>query len=907
MSGDRSGEGRGSAPRAGRRERRLWGPDVRQDVDDEIAFHLEERQRDYAGRGMDQNAARDKARRRFGNIDEVAASCRQIDEQWYRERRRANMWSDVRQDSWYAVRTLLRTPGFTITAVVTLALGIGANTAIFSVTSGVLLRTLPYGEPSRIVFVWSTSQSLPKEPLTPGRLVDFREQLTSVSGMAGISHVPLNLTGSGDPERISGSSVSSSFFDVLGVSPLLGDPFHTGTADERAVVLSHKLWAARFGRDRSIVGRQIVLNGTTRTIVAVMPPEFEWPAITGTPGSFPGPDLWIPGTSRDIPRMPIDRDGDLAANRRSGYLRAVARLKDGVTIEQARRESELIAERLAKQYPNDDGGRSATVVPLREQFAGHVRRPMLVLLGAVGFVLAIACANIASLLLGRSATRRREIAVRLALGASRSRIVRQLLTESTILALGSAAVGLSLAWWAQRWLVTLASAGLPDAQHATMDGRVLLFTLGVAIATGVLCGLAPAWQGSAGALNADLGDGGTRASSGPRAGRTRDVLVVAEIAVALVLLVGAGLMLRSFHALSRVDTGIDTRNLLTFDLFLSGERAQFQRRQVAFYDDALRLIGALPGVSSAAAAVTLPIGGDDFAAGFTIEGGPLPPPGQEPRAGYQVVTPGYFRTMGIPVVSGRDFRPADTPDAPPVVMVNQTLARQQWPGKDPVGRRLTIGRASAGWMTVVGVVGDIRHMGPATPPRPEFYQPHSQNSFPFMAFVVRTAGMPESLVPSIRTAVMSLDAAQPISGVNTMERHIEAALSRPRLLSALVAAFGALALILAVVGIYGVMAYAVVQRTREIAIRTALGASAREVVRMVLTRAVWLSAGGILGGLALAVTASRALAGMLFQVTPTDAPTYAAVVILLAAVSILAAAIPAIRATRIEGSQVLRF
>jgi putative ABC transport system permease protein len=816
------------------------------------------------------------------------------------------MFSDLRQDSWYAVRTLLKTPGFTVTAVLTLALGIGANTAIFSVTSGVLLRPLPYRDPSRIVFVWSTSKSMAREPLTPGRLIDFREQVTSASSLAGISHLPLNLTGSGDPERISGSSVSSSFFDVLGVPPLLGDTFHTDAADDRAVVLSHKLWASRFGGDQSIVGRSIVLNGTSRTVVAVMPAAFEWPAITATPGSFGGPDVWIPGTSRDIPRMPTDRDGDLAANRRSGYLRAVARLREGVTIEQARREAELIAERLARQYPNDDGGRSATVVPLREQFIGHVRTPVLVLLGAVGFVLALACANIASLLLARSATRRREIAVRLALGASRSRVVRQLLTESTILALCSATLGVALAWWAQRWLVTLATTGFPGAQHAAMDARVLLFTLGVALVTGILCGLAPAWQGSAGALSGALVDGGARTSSGPGAGKTRDALVIAEIAVALLLLVGAALMLRSFHALSRVNTGIDTNNLLTFDLFLSGERAQYQSRQVAFYDEAIRLISALPGVTGAAAAVTLPIGGDDFAAGVTIDGRPLPPPGQEPRAGYQVVTPGYFETMGIPLISGRDFRPADTRDAPLVVMVNQTFARQHWPGEDPIGRRVRIGRSDLGWMTVVGVVGDIRHLGPATPPRPEFYQPHSQNSFSFMAFVVRAAALPESLVPSIRAAIRSLDPAQPISGVNTMEQHVARSLSRPKVLSSLVATFGALALILAVVGIYGVMAYAVAQRTREIAIRIALGASAREVVRMVLTRAVWLSTAGILAGLALAIPASRALTGMLFEITPTDLPTYGVVIVLLATVALLAAAIPAVRATRIDGTQALR-
>ena len=901
---DRPSSRSGPSPPA-RRERRLWRPDVRQDVDDEIAFHLEQRQQEYAGRGMPERDASERARRRFGNVDAVAASCRSIDEQWHREQRRASMWNDLRQDSWYAMRALLRTPGFTATAVLTLALGIGANTAIFSVISGVLLRTPPYRDPSRLVFVWSTSESFPREPLTPGRLVDFREQLTSVEGFAGISHVPLNLTGTGDPERISGSSVSSSFFDVLGVRPLLGETFHSGAADAQAVVLSHRLWSARFGSDRSIVGRQLVLNGTPRTVLAVMPPEFEWPAVTGLPGNAPGPDLWVPGTTRDIPRMPIERDGDLAANRRSGYLRAVARLKPGVTIEQARGEALAIAARLARQYPNDDGGRGATIVPLREQFLGHVRRPMLVLLGAVGFVLAIACANIASLLLGRSAARRKEIAVRLALGASRGRIARQLLTESTILALGSAGVGLLLAWWAQRWLVTLSSAGLPGAAHAAIDARVLLFTVVVAVAAGVLCGLAPAAHGGGGELTADLGEGGTRGSAGRRTGRTRDLLVVAEIAIALVLLVGAGLMLRSFHALSRVDTGIDTRNLLAFDLFLSGERAQFQARQVAFYDDALRLIGALPGVTSAGAAVTLPIGGDDFAAGFTVEGSPASVPGQEPRAGYQVVTPGYFRTMGIPIVAGRDFRPSDTRDAQQVVIVNQTFARQQWPDGGAVGRRMMIGRDSR-WMTVVGVVGDIRHLGPDTPPRREFYQPHSQNSFSFMAFVVRTAGPPASVVPSIRAAVASLDPAQPIARVNTMEEHIATALSRPRMLSTLVAGFGALALVLAVVGIYGVMTYAVAQRTREIAIRSALGASGAQVVRMVLTRAVWLTAAGVVIGLALTAASSRALAGLLFEVTPTDAPTYGAVIALLASVALVAATVPAIRASRIEAVDALR-
>jgi putative ABC transport system permease protein len=411
---------------------------------------------------------------------------------------------------------------------------------------------------------------------------------------------------------------------------------------------------------------------------------------------------------------------------------------------------------------------------------------------------------------------------------------------------------------------------------------------------------------STGALTSDLADGGARGSAGPRAGRTRDALVVVEIAVALVLLVASGLMLRSFHALSSVNTGIVTQNLLTFEMFLSGERAQQQQRQVEFYDEALRRISAVPGVTHAGAAVTLPIGGDDFAAGFSLEGRPLPPPGQEPRAGYQVVTPGYFRAMGIPIVAGRDFAPGDTRDATGVVMVNETFARQHWPGDNPLGRRMKIGRGDEPWLTVVGVVGDIRHVGPATPPRPEFYQPHSQRSFAFMAFVVRTAVAPRSVVPALRRVVTTLDPTQPISGVDTMEDHIARALARPRILSTLVAMFGALALVLAVVGIYGVMAYAVAQRTQEIAIRTALGASAADVVRLLLGKAAWLAAAGVVCGLALTAVATRGLSGLLFEVTTTDGRTYTAVLALLVSVALLAAAIPAFRAARIDGARALR-
>ena len=815
------------------------------------------------------------------------------------------MWRDVRQDVGYAVRALSRSGWFAITAIVTLALGIGANTAIFSIISSVMLRPQPYREPDRLVFLWSSSQALAREPLTPGRFVDFREQLTSVSAIAGISQIPLNLTGSGDPERLAGSSVSSAFFDVLGAPALLGDPFHAGRADDRDVVLSHGLWTRRFAADRSIVGRHIMLNGIARRVVAVMPADFDWPVITGTPGHHDGPELWIPGTTGDIPRTPADQP-NLAANRRSGYLRAVARLADGVTIEQARQEAQAIAVRLAQQYPEEDGGRGAAFVALDEQFFGSLRQPMAVLAGAVGFVLAIACANIASLLLSRGAARRREIAVRIAVGASRARLVRQLLTESMVLAAASAVVGVTVAWWSLHWLVRISPGGLPGIDEVALDGRVLAFSSVLTIITGLLCGLLPALHASIGAISADLGETGGRASEGRRTGRTRDALVAAEIAVALVLLIGAGLLLRSFHSLSRVDTGIRTANLLTFDLFLTGERARSQALQRAFYDEVLQRISSLPGVAAAGAAVTLPIGGDDFAASVRIEGTPEAGPGGEPRAGFQVVTPGYFRTMGIRLVTGRDFSPSDTATAMPVALVNETFARQHWPGQDAVGRRMQVGRGSGAWMTVVGVVSDIRHHGPATPPRPEFYQPHSQYSFSFMAFVVRTAGAPEALVPSIRAAIAGLDPSQPMSGVNTMERHVANALARPKFMSTLVAGFGALALLLSTVGVYGVMAYSVTQRTREIAIRSALGASGRSVLKLVIGKAIWLAAFGVAAGLAASTVLSRVLGGLLYGISAADPLTYTGVVALLIGVALAAAALPAWKATRIPGAQVLR-
>ena len=818
------------------------------------------------------------------------------------------MLNDFRRDVAYAVASLLRTPAFTLVVLLTLGLGIGANTAIFSIVHGVLLRPLPYRDADRLVFVWSSANAFPRAPLTPGRLADFRDQLTSVAELAGISHLSLNLTGTGEPERLVGSSVSSNFFDLLGVPALLGQPFGRGRGDDRDVVLSYGLWRRRFGSDPRIVGRELTINNVARRVVAVMPAEFEWPAITGAGSSNAGsPELWVPAARHDIPRTPADDPHqDLLTNRSAGYLRAIGRLKPGVTVSAAQHEAEILAMRFAERHPRTDRGRGAVVQTMRDQFFGSVRQPLVVLFVGVLFVLAIACANAASLLLGRATSRRREIVVRLAIGATRGRIARQLLTEATVLSTASAVLGLVFAAWARAWLVSLAPEGILRLGATSLDIRVLAFTTAVALCTGLIFGIVPASQMSRRSPSDGLRDGGARSSSGRASTRTRDFLVAAQVAIALVLLVGAGLLVRSFAALTRVDTGIDTHNLLTFDVVLTGERAQVRASQTAFYDAALREIRALPGALSAGAAVTLPIGGDDFGATFAIEGRPADSPADEPTAGYQVVTPGYFETMSMRVRDGRDFDDSDTADSPHVLIVNETLARQHWGDENPVGRRLRIGRSpSAPWKTVVGVVTDIRHLGPAAAPRPELYEPHAQSPFSFMAFVVRTAGDPNAVVPAIRAAVSRLDATQPIASVRTMDEHLARSLARPRFMSTLTAAFGLLALTLAVVGLYGAIAYSVTQRTREMAIRAALGATPVHLSRMVLAKAVWLTLAGVIAGTLAASVTTRLMSRLLFGVSPTDPMTFLGVAALLFAVAVLAGAVPARRAIRIDASRAL--
>ena len=887
---------------AGRRIREIWR-NTEADADDEIAFHLEMRERDYRERGMDPLAAHVAARRRFGNVGNIAKQVRAIDDQSARRNRRTGMWTDLRQDVVYALRGLVKAPGFTAVAVLTLALGIGANTSIFSVVNAALLRPLPFPQPDRLVFLWNRTPAGDPNPIGPGRMLDFRRRVTSVDGFAALAHLSYTLTGAGEAESIEGSSVSSTFFDVLGVPPLLGDTFHAGRADPSAVVLSHGLWTRRFGADRSIVGRTIVLNGRPRVVVAVMRPDFFWPFINATPSADRGPQLWVPGGPADVPRAAIDEDRDMSSSRNTGYLRVVARLKPGVTAAQADAEARAVGESMSREHP-EDGARTGMIVPLRRQFFGVIERPLYILSGAVGFVLAIACANVASLLLGRGAARQRDLALRRALGATRFRLFRQLLTEAAVLSCAGGAAGALLAWWGTASLLRFAPHDLASA-GARFDWRVLAFTLAVALLSALVFGILPALHFSRGDLSGALAEGSSRGTGSRRSGRTRDLLVIAEIAVALVLLVGSTLLVRSFVSLSRVDTGFDTRNLLTFDVRLAGPRAQDHERRVEFYGALQRRLEAIPGVVSAGSAVTLPIGGDDFGTSYLVEGRPTPRPGDEPHAGYQVVMPGFFHAMGIPVMSGRDVRDADARGSTPVVLVNETLARQQWPGQDAIGRRVRFDDDQT-WMTVVGVVGDIRHHGPALPPRPEIYQPSAQRSFSFMAFVVRTAGDPYAAVATIRRAAAELDPTLPLANVKTMDDHIARVLARPRFVSMLVTSFGALALVLAVIGIYGVMSWSVNERRREFAIRLALGVRAPALLGAVLRKAMLLACTGVVLGLGGARAATTILNGLLFGVQATDVGAFATAAVGLAAISLAACYVPARRALDVDPATLLR-
>ena len=663
-----------------------------------------------------------RARRR-GYIDLIRSGIDTRYQAWLERRavaggRRAWTLSADLRAAWRQHR---RQPAGTVSALLTIALAIGVNTTLVSVVRSTLMRPLPFRDPGQIVFIWDAQAGRPRLPLTPARALDFRSRPASIASGASIGHTAVTVTGLGPAERWSGASVSASFFDVLEANAALGRTFHAADRDRDVVVLSHRLWSQRFGADPAVVGRTLMMNGHPRTIAGVMSEDFFWPVITSTPSAANGPDFWACAPVGDTPEGPIPTIEDKPRYRQSGYVRLVARLSPKVSLAAAQTELSAVAESLAREYPATDGGHTVVVVPLAEQFFGSVREPLLFLLLASLLVVVLACVNVANLLVMRLPARGRELAIRVALGASRLRLARLLLIEGVMLAVGGGVAGIALARLSLRAVAGLAPPGVGHLDRLGLDAGVLAATASAVLGCALVLGLLPAvvvWRSRPAH---DLRAAGAAPGTRPR---LRQALVALEVAVALALVVGATLFGQSLLRLRRVDVGFETRGLLTFDIVLVGERAEYQSKQVTFFEDMLRAIRAVPGVTSAGGAVTLPIGGDDFAAPFYAEGRPKPAPGQEPHVGLQLVGAHWFETLGMRIVSGRDFTEQDNRRDAPVAMVNQTLATRMWPGESPVGKRFRYeSDPTVPWLTVVGVITDIRHLGPASPPRPEFYEP----------------------------------------------------------------------------------------------------------------------------------------------------------------------------------------
>jgi putative ABC transport system permease protein len=813
--------------------------------------------------------------------------------------RRRGMQS-ILQDLRYSIRMFAKSPGFTLVALLALALGIGANTAIFSVVNDVLLRNLPYREPDRLVMVWENNRPRSREMnvISPANYLNWQDQNTVFEQMAAFNDRRFNLTDVGDPEEIPGQAVTVSLFPMLGVGPALGRAFSDEDAKPGAppvVILGHGLWQRRFGGETRIVGDQITLNGNKFTVVGVMPAGFRFYIKEASFGRRV-PEMWIPVGFEASDRVHKGR-----------YMAAIARLKPGVSLRQAQAEMSAIGSRLEAQYPEFDTGWGINLVPLPSQMTREIRLALIVLFAAVAFVLLIACANVANLILARASIRAREMSIRAALGANRSRLVRQLLTESLLLAVFGGLIGLLIASWGVDLLVSLAPADLIEMKSVSIDYRMLTFTLLTTVITGLAFGVIPALASSRLDLQDALKEGSRSASGGAGGRRTRKALVVAEIAMTLLLLVGAGLLIRSLARLHSVDPGFDPRNLLTVRLILPGSKYREPQQVTGFYRDLIHRVETLPGVKSVGANAFPPFAGPGSATSFLIEGRPMPAAGESPVADVRIVDANYFETMKIPFHDGRNFTDAETTESRHVVVVNQTLVRQYFPDENPLGKQLTINMKSENVPSeIIGVVGDVKHVGLDSEVRPMTYWPHPELPIGSMTLMVRTSGDPMSLVSALRNEVKAIDKDLPLSDVRTMEQLLAASTARSRFLAVLLAIFAALALTLACVGIYGVMSTTVSQRVREIGIRMALGARQADVVRMVVGQGMVLVGIGIAIGLTGALALTRLMSTLLFGVTATDPMTFASLAALLGVVALVACLVPALRATKVDPLLALR-
>ena len=810
------------------------------------------------------------------------------------------------KDIRFGLRSLAKRPAFTAIAVITLALGIGANSAIFSVVNAVLLRPLPFKDPDRLMVVWERRESSGNSnlPLSGHEYSAFKERTNVFEALTIVQPNGLNLTGRGDPSMVDVLEVSTEYFSVIGVPPMLGRTFapgEDGGGGAKVVVLGHKLWTQRFGSDPNVLNQTVRMNDQSYTVVGVMPSLELMPDVL----------------------VPIDLRGELRKVGRHSY-QVIGRLKPGVTRDQAQAEVAHVAQQVEQEFPDANRGHGVQIVGMHEVVTGGAQLPLLTLFAAVGFVLLIACANVANLLLSRAATRQREMAIRTALGASRWRLIRQTLVESLLLAVCGGGVGLLAAVWLVTLLSRITAVNIPRLDKISIDNRVLLATFGFSILTGLLTGLAPAWRNSEPRLAQWIKDG-VRGSFSPGRRRISSALVVAEVSLAVVLLVGGGLMLKSFVQLLRVNPGFQPHHVLRLDFALPETKYREPQQLLAFYNELIVRLQALPGVESVGATTNTPLGPAESWSGFAIEGRPAPPPGNHQQAAVRTVSDDYFRTMQIPLRKGRFFNSSDArvalplirwfeqqplpehfddPQAAPAIIINETMARLYWPNEDPVGRRMRI--IFSPWLTIVGVVGDVHHTGLNTPPNPEMYLSQLQEPQSSMAVLARTTGDPLQLAAAAREQLRAMDKDQPVT-VTTMDQLYANSLAGQRFNTLLLGIFAAVALLLAMIGVFGVINYSVTQRTHELGIRIALGAQRRDVFKLVVGQGLLLALVGVGVGAAGAVAVTRLITGLLYGVSPTDGPTLVVVSLLVTAVAFLACYLPARRATRVDPLIALRY
>ncbi len=807
----------------------------------------------------------------------------------------------ILQDLRFGARMLLKNPIVTLVAIIALTLGIGANSAIFSVVHAVLLRSLPYTDAERLAVIWEKKEGgkTDQNVINLGNFYDWKEQNNVFSDMAAFFDLTVNLTGDGEPEEVPGQIVTTNLFPLLGVNAIQGRTF---TPDEgkpgqpNVVLISHGLWQRRFGGDPGVIGRQVTLNNRQNTIIGVLPADFGWHVPKGSM-TRKAAEIWSPWEVSNELRQ-----------RRGRFASAVARLRPGVTTAQAQQEMKIIGARLEKQYPEFNTKWGVNVVPLRAQFTGDIRRPLLILLGAVGFVLLIACANVANLQLARAAARKKEIALRAGLGASRWRITRQLLTESVLLSLVGGTLGLLLAWWGTKALIALSPPALMNLGDVSVNLPVLGFTFGVALLTGIVFGLVPALDATRFDLQDSLKEGGKNIGGSIRSHRVRNLFVITQVALALVLLVGAGLLVKSLNRLQSVDPGFNPKELVTMRVSLPTRKYDTDGKVINFWQQAVEQIKKIPGVEAAGAINSLPFTGLYPGTSMAIEGRPPLPPGQELTTGICVTDANYFQVMQIPLKRGRLFTAQEATEMRHVVVINETFARKFLPGEDPLGKRVTIEMKDENVPTeIVGVVGDNKHLGLDVAIEPMAYWPHPELTYSSMTLVLRVRGEATNVVPAARSVIRNLDPHQPVGEVITMEGLLAKSLARSRFNTTLLTIFAVVALVMAAVGIYGVMSYSVQQRTHEIGVRMALGAQERDVLTLIVRHGVVLAAIGVAAGLIASFGLTRLIVSLLFETAATDTITFAVVAIGLFLVTLLACYVPARRATKVDPLMALRY